>query len=677
MTSRSSFLPRISLQRDNNPLLPMHNQPSSVRKKVSEYDLSELSPRPEEGTLSPPSSISRKISLDRRSPSPAAAFSDRTSNAGSASKSKPRALFAGPPPPIAASRMFYRDEEESPPTRGLDASTIARNINSVLFDRASPSRARDTVQEYEPDTVWRNLQRREKTLQKELQLLLDAQSAGLAAHLDPTAAAPSDISDAGSNTPTGTLYTSASSRRSHVAFEEPVRSSVTGEIIPVRQPRKKPLGLRAARAGLARNITLLADLKAEEDANLTAALGARKKALTQLRTLADRRDGIAGELQALEGEEEEPLARELRELGEDCEGVTAEIAELEERLVGLRNRKRWLRGRIEDVKNRREAGLSGYKGALREVEARVEGILRRPGVKPLDLEAIVGVRGGADEDGVEQSPGGTEFLKLRPERRTVEMARDWWEGEVAILERRKKEVDKERAALEEGVEVWKSAASLVADFEADLRREMKTNGEGQPDGKGKSAVVSPEQTMYAQLGKMATVMAGLEERLRVAEERGWNLLICAIGAELAAFREAEHMLREALRSAGLDVDGDAASETHDEQDDDQENERTPQLGRSMSNMRSSVLGNSVWRSEAANNTVNSGLLRMDGFKSNGTLLDLHDEDDANEVPPDLLTSHVDDHGGSAFSRDDSLSSNEVPPEFLAEHRHDDDEHELR
>lgn len=565
--------------------------------------------------------------------------------------------------------MFYRDEEENPPSRGLDASTFARNVGSVIFDRVAASRARDTAQEYEPDTIWRNLQRREKTLQKELQLLLDAQSAGLAASLDPAAAVPSDVSEAGSNTPTGTIYTSTS-RRSQVTFEEPVRSTATGEIIPVRQPRQKPLGLRAARAGLAKNISLLADLKAEEDANLTAALSVRKKALTQLRKLSVRRDGITEELKALEGEEEEPLARELRELSQDYEGVTAEIAELEERLVGLRNRKRWLRGRIDDVKNRREAGLSGYKGALREVDAKVEAILRRPGVKPLDLDAVAGVKGNAGEDGVEHSPGGTEFLRLRPERRTVEMARDWWESEVAILERRKTEVDKERQALEEGVEVWKSAAKLVADFEADLRREMKASAEAQTNGKDKAAEASPEQAMYAQLGKMATVMAGLEDRLHVAEERGWNLLICAIGAELAAFREAEQMLREALRSAGLDVDGDSGSE----KDEDHDDERTPQLGRSMSNMRNSVLGNSVWRSEVANNAVNPGLIRAEGYNgnSNNTLLDLSKSDvyeDAHQVPPDLLTSHGDDHG-STFSREDSLSENEVPPEFLAEH-HDD------
>jgi len=676
MASNSAFLPRLSLKRGDNPILPLHNQSGSVRRKPSEYDLSELSPRPD--NVYPREFPGRRPSSSRRDSSPSATYSDKASTAGSSSKMKPpRALFDGPPPPIAASRMIYRDEEDkdtySP--RNLEASSFARNINSALFDRVAPARTRDAIQEYEPDTVWRNLQRRERTLQKELQILLDAQSAGLAANLDPTGAPStrSDASDAGSSTPTGTLHTTDSpGRRSHIIFEESARVTPTGALIPVRQPRKKPIGLRGARAGLARNIALLADLKVEEDASLTSALSTRKKALAQLRKLSARRAGITEELRALDAEEEEPLARELRELGEEHDGVTAEIAGLEERLVGLRNRKRWLDGRIGEVRNRREAGLSGYKGALKEVEGRVSNLLTRPPIKPLDVEAIAGPRFQGSENGshtgepTEQSPGGAEFLRMRPERRTIEMARDWWESEVAILERRKDEVDKERVALEEGVEVWKSASRLVTDFEAELRREMKANFESSGEGTDTSSPLSPEQALYDQLGKMATVIEGLEERLHLAEEKGWNLLLCAIGAELAAFREAEYMLREALRAAGLDVGG------QDDQGGDGEETyytaetTTPRVGRSTSNLRSFALDRADSHGSRATN----------GSRDNTKLLDLTVDEDTkatesdNEVPADLLVAHPESHSSPALSREDS--ENEVPPEFLAQHHGDDD-----
>ncbi|KAK4447815.1 hypothetical protein QBC34DRAFT_408932 [Podospora aff. communis PSN243] len=692
MAPNSSFLPRITLQRGDNPILPLHNQSGAVRKKPSEYDLSELSPRPE--NVYPRAFPSRNPSSSRRDSSPSVAQSDRASNAGSASKTRQRPMFDGPPPPITASRMIYRDEEDrdSYVSRNLDASSFARNINSVLFDRGSPARTRDAMQEYEPDTIWRNLQRRERSLQNELQLLLDAQSAGLAANLDPAGApsSRSDVSDAGSSTPTTTLQTTDSPvRRSRVILEEPARVTQTGALIPVRQPRKKPLGLRGARAGLARNIALLADLKVEEDASLTAALSTRKKALAQLRKLSARRAGIAEELRALEAEEEEPLARELRELGEEHNGVTAEIAELEERLVGLRNRRRWLDGRIEDVRNRREAGLSGYKGALREVEGRVSALLSKPPIKPLDFEAIAAPRTQGSESGshagepVEQSPDGAEFLRLRPERRTLEMARDWWESEVAILERRKEEVDRERLALEEGVEVWKAAARLVTDFEAELRQEMKTNFSDHGGGTNKTSLPSPEQAMHAQLEKMATVIQGLEDRLHLAEDKGWNLLICAIGAELAAFKEAEYLLREALRGAGLEVGEQDDQGTEGEETYYTAETATPRVGRSTSNLRSfadshdpdsiTIASRSFTLSRTDSRKSQADTNTNAGAKNKGELLDLHSEEDAraaesdNEVPADLLVGP----NSPTLSREDS--ENEVPPEFLAQHNGEDGE----
>jgi hypothetical protein len=521
-------------------------------------------------------------------------------------------------------------------------------------------------QAYEPDTIWRNLQRRERTLQRELQHLLDVQSAGLAAHLDPTAPEllsgnRSDASDAGSATPTIGGTSSVSSRNTRqqhlerrIAFDDPPGGGPEQVVIPVRQPRLKRIGLGAARVALARNMSILADLKAEEDAVLTAALGTRKKAIAHLRRLAGRREGIVEELKGLEGDGEEPLGRELRELGQERKAVSSEIAELEERLVGLRSRKRWLDGRIEDVKNRREAGLSGYRNALKEVDADISALLKRPPVKPVDVEAMGAL--GRDEEGKEvagyaaQSPGGVEFLRLRPERRTVDMAKDWWDSEIKILEDRKAEVDRDRKALEDGVQTWKEAIKLVSEFETSLRREMR--GETQEEGKGKNKAPTPEEAMHAQLDKMAQVMSGLEQHLRTAEDRGWNLLICAIGAELEAFKQAETLLRDALRAAGFG----------DENGDSDADELTPQLGRSMNGKVSPVKHGPV---PGSNN-----------------LVDIHDDatttESDNEVPPDLLVAHEEDGDLSPVLRHSVVnrheehedSENDVPAEFLTEHHRD-------
>lgn len=436
-----------------------------------------------------------------------------------------------------------------------------------------------------------------------------------------------------------------------------MRMSRQSDVIPVRQPRSKPMGLRSARAALARNMALLADLKVEEDANLADALSTRKRALAQLRKMSVRRDGIADKLRALENADDDPLTRDLALLNEEHRSVSTEISELEAKLAGLHNRKRVLEEQIEDLSNQRESGLSGYRGALKEAEEHVAATLTRPPVRPLDLEVFGRGADGAEINGTDDAAlSGAEFMRLRPTRRTIAMAREWWEGEVRILEQRKAAVDQERAALEDGAEVWRDCVKLVTDFESDLRRQMKQQSTSSEDSD--EAADSPEQRMRGQLGDMGAVIKSLDLHLVTAEDKGWNLLICAIGAELEAFKEAESMFREALGEAGYSGGPD-------------EEDRTPRLGRSASEIRADrdVMGSQ-------------------------RLVDTRDDDDDddpgaessdNEVPADLLVSHHDPRGGA---RHDSMSSdaaitdtdahdkgehseNEVPPEFLAEHHHDD------
>ncbi|KAL1841901.1 hypothetical protein VTJ49DRAFT_6423 [Mycothermus thermophilus] len=753
MSSKSSFLP---LSRDG-PILPLHNRTSPpIRKKPSEYSLAELSPHADDDDILPArpntASDSDHRYASRRSPSPSPGYGDK-------SKPKEPILFAGPPPPIARSMMLYRDEEDRDTSHRPSgpASSLARNINSVLFDHLVPSpggrSSRDTDFDPKPDPVWLTLQRRERALQREIQFLLDAQSAGLAANLEPPPSDQSDSKPSRSSTPTASAsssYTTAPSNTPHsrrtsrpnhnrrVSFDphppsSPTPTTSSGTPIPVRQPKPKPPTLRSARAGLARAMAALLELRADEDAALSAALAARKQALARLRRWGARRESVVRELKALEEGDasEDPLGRELGELRVEREQVRREVEDLEGRLRALRQRGRELDNKIREVESRRESGLSGYRGALREVEGRIEGLLTRPGVRPLDVGVLGPSRGQDGEDGeVVESPGGVEFLRLRPERRTMEMARDWWEAEVAILERRKAEVDRERAALEEGAEVWQQAVKMVSEFEKELRREMSgahtsnnpssnssinsgSNKIGEGKGRSKSnssasrplspspspAPSTPEQTMLAQLDKMRAVMSRLADLSHVAEDRGWNLLICAIGAELDAFRQADRMLRDALRAAGLDVPSPADEGQHDEDGGDGAGdergggdgigldgaeELTPRLGRSVN----------LSRSAAALGSGSTG--------SVGKLVDVADsapsaqerrgdrdpESSDNEVPPDLLAVAAEEeeeedehrHGHELLSSSPpppslsrESSNNEVPPEFLVEHDMREDE----
>ncbi len=573
MASPSSFLSRFSLSRNASPVLPLHSKP--LRHKPSEYDLDQLSPEPEPSSLllsadAEPAFLAEPAFRSNASPDSMAGPSS-----AAPSRMRPPALFAGPPPPIATSMLLFRDADEGPVSgsilehggrrwrqRGDNAGGLSPSPLSL-----SPARQRRPVIKVTPassldsdSSTWTVLQRRERALQKEIQMYLDIQSAGLSAGLSRGGGgplSPGSISDGRSNnTPTAesVAYTTTSGR-SPARLPTVDRATASGAIIPVRQPRARKLGLRAARAGLGRSIALLAELKAEEDASLAAALQARRRVLAHLRRLSGRRGDIARELQALESDGEEPLARELATLRRAHASTGQQITELEGQLAMLRQRKRTLEGRIQDVQNQRDAGLSGYRGALKEVDAQLTAVLRRPPIQPLDMDAL-GVRTGHDrgsssaadaegsirledkegwgEDDVEDvadadaASTGAIFLRMLPERRTADMARYWWESEARLLERRRREVSTERAALEEGGAVWQNAVQLVSDFEADLRKEMKAgrDGSGTPKpevdlldkGKAKAPTPpAPEDLMRAQLERMAAVIAGLRALLQTAQ----------------------------------------------------------------------------------------------------------------------------------------------------------------
>jgi hypothetical protein len=126
------------------------------------------------------------------------------------------------------------------------------------------------------------------------------------------------------------------------------------------------------------------------------------------------------------------------------------------------------------------------------------------------------------------------FTALPPARRTLGLASEWWNKERATLIDRKSAAKDEKRALEEGAEVWTSTIEIVTAFEEDLRQQMAAN------------TAQDNAGLREQVGKMGDVIEKLERNLGVAESKHWNLLVCAIGAELEAFKEGEGILRGAL-----------------------------------------------------------------------------------------------------------------------------------
>lgn len=584
MARSSSFLPRIPFYEDQETELPLH-------EGINQYSLRDMSPRPDE--VYHENALDYPNKLQYSSP-------PRSDSSQSPPKNikKTRFFFDGPPPPIVLSAYLDRDSEKTQissswHSSGGISSTFKPPLASRIFGgspnrKTSPSarpRGVDAV-----DTAWKLLQRREKGLHKDIQTCLDAQETRLKS--EPTSSRSQydglygqgldDTVSSTENSQTPTASDALSRKEGNVtgfpyismsnSILEETKTHVNphGNIVPVRQPKIKIQGLRAARTGITRSIILLADLKKEEDFLISSAIVTRKKALLAASRISNRRDDIKHELKTLESDKDEPLATEIKSINDERDNVVKEIMEIEIRLQQLRCRKHFLEGKIEEVKNRREAGLSGYHGALREVEEEAAQMMRQPPVWPLDM-VVLGAKNTADNS-EEKSLNGDEFFKMRPERRTLEMAREWWEGEIKLLEQRKANVDFEREALEEGSKVWKRAYALISEYEACLRADVNGSNqdsvlfEAEPSitGKGKLKEKSvQEKLLLKQLQKMTPVIVGLQEMMVLAEEKNWTLLICALGAELEAFRKARQELTSMVRERNFEVEDELLASVKD------------------------------------------------------------------------------------------------------------------
>lgn len=615
--SGSSILDRISSPKLRSSMLGFRPPPE---EPPNEYQLHELDPKPEYPEMSRDYSYEnpRHPEPPFRDKSADAWSTDAPSSADSPFASRRRSMFRGPPPPIAGSVMKTgrsQGSSEAGRSQGIVAASTAQ-LGSLLFH--GPPRQQNQVR---PDSAWRAFNRRERALEEEIQQLLDLQATGLIAGSGRPPEDRDGYSDTGSSTPTGTFYSTATSKsRMLNSLHIPARANKDGNVIPVRQPTGgKPLGLRSARAGLRKAMAALVELKQEEDAHVDAALSERKKALVHLSRLSVKRNGIGSELQTLEDDEEEPLGKEIRELGTKYNSLTQEIRQLEERLMAMRNQRKSVRERMEEVQNRRDAGLSGYRGALKDIDNEMQWIMMHPPVQPLDPEVFT-VPGLVDDE--EEYPGGMEFLKLVPDRRTAALARSWWEREVTILDKRRRQISRERQALEDGSAVWREVTTLVTSFESSLRHLMKTGSSPVPESaKGKEKAPSQETIIKEQLAKMDDVVAQLETCLNRAESEGWNLLVCAVGAELEAFREAQDMLKSVVEDDApleddIPEDKEEQEQQHNAHEADESDNEVP--------------------TDLLVSTADASTKAKDGGDAAKAPARLHRADSENDVPPEFL-----------------------------------------
>lgn len=477
----------------------------------------------------------------------------RAASIGPKFRRQENALFTGPPPPIAASaishhlpsRSSYHARETS--QRPWDmVRTIGKSIGQIMFDQTID---RDADCIGRPDPLWRGMRRRERSIETEIQQLLDFQAASLlrghpVASRSPVQDGSSgpDSSDAGSSTLAGGLRSAAIPmlRSPYIA---PYATS-DGDLIPLRQPiETKTPGLRSIRAGLAEAMKSLAELRREELDYIDDALKKRESVLYLLDKLSAKSLAIHSEMEALHNGLEASLDKELCELEESYSNVEQQIDELNENLKGLQDQQRRLRIQMQEVTCKRDARLSGYRGALEAVNSDLRILVRQPSILPLD-PYLQSMTDNGDWRGL-SSTATIRFSSLPRELKSPELAKMKWETEILTLQKRRLQIDHDRIALEEGLVLWTKVITFVSEFETELWH-MVRHGVDFSLPKSNNAICQQDLSP-SPMDSMDVVFAQLEQALDTAESRGWKLLICSIGAELEAFKEAREVLTELLR----------------------------------------------------------------------------------------------------------------------------------
>ncbi|KAF3399548.1 hypothetical protein DPV78_006419 [Talaromyces pinophilus] len=375
---------------------------------------------------------------------------------------------------------------------------------------SSERRLRFAVPEQHDDPLI-YIERQSTYLQRHIQSLLDAQSDGLLASMQSPGHVNNDTFSNGSSTPAA----SATGSR-----ERNVR------IIPVRQPPKKKIGLRAARKGILRSMSDLLSLREEEKRLLRRQIQQRQDAIKEVDTFANKKAGLEKTLSDLENDREGNRARKLK--GE-AKGLEQEIEELELKLADMKARHRHIIQEVSRIENAVDAKLSSYKESLSILDTEVRRYLETPPLQPLHHDVKT-----------------SSFYSLNPKRRTLELAREHWQTEQSELAKRQESVDLEIAALDDGGPVWQTVVKEISNFERRLRDGMQQslilskssmlpsdNEEGLKREQGKTIIEDLEATTRL-----------IEEKLELAEEKDWKLLVCSIGTELAALREAQVMLKQ-------------------------------------------------------------------------------------------------------------------------------------
>lgn len=426
-------------------------------------------------------------------------------------------------PPVS-----YHDEPQRARSVGATSTSNASDSRSSLKSlelnsKLQPAPMSASIIHHEDPFL--SVDRAAQNLQRTIQSLLDFQNEALnGRHRDD-----GDDTSQRSLTPT------------HSTFSGSVRNLSTSGAMPLRQPVKKKTTLKGARRGIGKSMHEFAALKNEELRITENERTHRRTALDKIAVLETKRESVQHEMTVLQ---QQPSGNESNNLRQEAQNIQNEIHEIEGRLMELKVKHRHLTDQAEQMENAAASELSSYQDALSLVDKEVRNFLRHPPV-----------RQGLGPKTLQQNH---DMYSLRPERRTLDLAKEQWNAELQTLDGHKTETEKERDALIEGSKIWREVVHEIDDFEQLVRSHMRSNA-SDPDSTS-SVVASLDKTMHF-----------LEQKLHEAEAKDWKLLICAIGPELESFRQARTLLAPEDPLEGLASTDNEAVDSHshiDEEDSD-------------------------------------------------------------------------------------------------------------
>ncbi|KAI7089066.1 hypothetical protein KC356_g2788 [Hortaea werneckii] len=409
--------------------------------------------------------------------------------------------------------LLFDQEHELPRWRTpspMSSSMIPPPIVQSTINTTSPKATQKSVIFEKPSP----LQDRQTELEADLQFLLDAQAEGLAAGLDGGATGREHAST-GSTTPTALSVPSSAAKRGN------------------RPIRKRP-GLKSARRGIYNSILALSAIKEDEMRDVDFHVQNKEEALHRMDEWEQKRLGLQNATRKTDDSEETIRAQRLRK---EADVLQQDIDRVEMQLADMKGRHRKLMRQVQQAENSVQAKLASYTTSLNLLEK--------------DIQKFLSLKPSRGQTESRYRDVGQSMWELPTERRTLEMARGQYTDERDAVLQQRQGIEREKAVLDEGAEVWKDVMLQVADFEKRLRSEMASL----PISTSMSAWEDPPQADEERakadrtrdlLNHLETKIELLDAHFKQAEEEHWSLLIAAIGAELDALRQGRQILRNIL-----------------------------------------------------------------------------------------------------------------------------------